>query len=111
MATTTAAAKDGKALTKTQMYAKVAESTGLTRKQVSDVVDSLTEVIRGELGKKGPGKATIPGLVKITKVTKPAQKAGQRPNPFKKGEMMEVAAKPARNVVKVRALKGLKDMA
>ena len=35
---------------------------------------------------------------------------GMKPNPFKPGEMMEVKAKPARNVVKVRALKPLKEM-
>jgi hypothetical protein len=53
---------------------------------------------------------TIPGLAKVTVVRKPATKAGQRPNPFKPGEMMEVKAKPARNIIRVRPLKMLKDM-
>ena len=31
-------------------------------------------------------------------------------NPFKPGELMDVAARPASNKVKVRPLKGLKEM-
>jgi hypothetical protein len=52
----------------------------------------------------------VPGMMKITAIHKPATKATQKPNPFKPGEMMEVKAKPARTVIKVRPLKGLKSM-
>jgi hypothetical protein len=48
--------------------------------------------------------------MKVTVIRKPATKARMAPNPFKPGEMMQVKAKPARNVVKVRALKGLKAL-
>jgi hypothetical protein len=33
------------------------------------------------------------------------------PNPFKPGELMDIAAKPATTKIKVRALKSLTDMA
>ena len=51
----------------------------------------------------------LPGLMKITVVRKPAPKARKGINPFTKEETM-FKAKPARNVVKVRPLKALKDM-
>jgi nucleoid DNA-binding protein len=98
-----------KGRSKSEMYQMLAQKTGLTRKQVSAVMDELVNMIKGELGKKGPGIFTLPGLLKIKRITKPATKARTMPNPFKPGEMMTVKAKPARNVVKAQALKSLKD--
>ena len=72
--------------------------------------DELTKLLENELGKKGPGIFTLPGLLKIKRVNKPATKTRVIPNPFKPGEMMTVKGKPARNVVKALALKNLKDM-
>lgn len=100
-----------KPLSKTDVINALAESTGLSRKDVSAVFSGLTDLIGKEIGKKGPQVFNIPGLMKINVITKPATKATQRPNPFKPGEMMTVKAKPARKVVKIRALKALKDMA
>ena len=100
-----------KPLTKTEVINALAESTGLARKDVTSVIGHLTELIGKEIGKKGPQVFNVPGLMKITVLSKPATKATQRPNPFKPGEMMTVKAKPARKVVKIRALKALKDMA
>lgn len=100
-----------KAPTKTEIFANIAESTGLQKKEVSAVFDALTDEISKALSKKGPQNFTIPGLCKIVVQHKPAQPARKGvPNPFKPGELMDVAAKPAKNVVKVRALKKLKDM-
>ena len=100
----------GKPATKTEVLSNIAESTGLSKKEVSAVLESLSGEIKKGIGKRGPGAFTIPGLCKIVVQRKPATKATTRPNPFKPGEMMEVAAKPARNVVKIRPLKNLKDM-
>jgi len=47
--------------------------------------------------------------MKVKVVRKPATKARKGVNPFT-GEEMMFKAKPARNVVKVLALKGLKEM-
>jgi len=103
-------AQDKKPPTKSQILENIASATGLPRKDVSAVLDALGDQIAGAVGKKGPGSFTLPGLCKIVVLRKPATKATTRPNPFKPGEMMEVAAKPARNVVKIRPLKNLKDM-
>ena len=99
-----------KPATKSEILNNIAESTDLARKDVSSVLDALSEEIKKGVGKRGPGAFTIPGLCKIVVQRKPATKATTRPNPFKPGEMMEVSAKPARNVVKIRPLKNLKDM-
>ena len=79
------------------------------RKQVAGLFDGLAGMIKKDLGKRGPGTFTVPGLMKIKVVRKPATKARKGVNPFTGIEMM-FKAKPARNVVKVQALKGLKDM-
>ena len=99
-----------KAMTKSAVYQELAEDTKLSRKQVAEVFDALSKLIKRELGKKGPGVFAIPGLVRFTLKRYPATKAGKRPNPFKPGEMMDVKAKPARNKVRPRALKGLNEM-
>jgi nucleoid DNA-binding protein len=97
--------------TKTEIFACIAEATGLAKKDVSAVFEALNEEITKALSKKGPESFTIPGLCKIVVQHKPAQPAKKNvPNPFKPGELMDVAAKPAKNIVKVRALKKLKDM-
>ncbi len=101
----------GKAMTKTEIHVALAEGTGLTKKQVASVLDQLAGLIGQNIGKKGPGTFNIPGLMKIVVIRKPATPAKKGvPNPFRPGELMDVAAKPARNVVKVRPLKGLKEM-
>ena len=100
-----------KPMTKTDVINALAESSGLSRKDVGTMMTHLSELIGKEIGKKGPQVFNVPGLMKISVATKPATKATQRPSPFKPGEMMTVKAKPARKVIKIRALKALKDMA
>ena len=99
----------GKARSKSEVYGSLAEGSDLTRKQVSAVFDGLANLIKKDLGKRGPGLFTVPGLMKIKVVRKPATKARKGTNPFT-GEEMMFKAKPARNVVKVLALKNLKGM-
>lgn len=96
-------------MTKAQLLSAIAEETGLTRKQVADVMDSLGEQIQRHVKKRGPGTFTLPGLLKIKTVRRPARKARKGTNPFT-GEETTFAAKPAHTVVKVQPLKGLKDM-
>ncbi|MGD8999536.1 MAG: HU family DNA-binding protein [Granulosicoccaceae bacterium] len=95
--------------TKTEILREIAENTGLTRKDVVAVFDEMSGMIKKDLGRRGPGVFTIPGLAKIRVVRKPATKARKGVNPFT-GEEMMFKAKPARNVVKLTALKALKDM-
>ena len=99
-------------LTKAQMLASIADNTGLTKVQVASVMDEMESLIDRSVRKRGVGEFTIPGLLKITTVKKPAKKARKNvPNPFKPGEGMDVAAKPASIQVKIRALKKLKEFA
>ncbi len=102
--------KSPKSRTKSETYQALAVATGLTRKEVAAVLDGLAQIIREELSKKGPGIFTLPGLLKIKRISKPATKTRTIPNPFKPGEMMTVKGKPARNVVKAQPLKSLKEM-
>jgi nucleoid DNA-binding protein len=96
--------------TKTEIYAHIAEVTGLTRKQVGEVFDALDEHIQKALvGRGGPKMFALPGLCKITLQHKPATKDRKGINPFT-GEETIFKAKPAKNVVKIRPLKKLKDM-
>ena len=100
-----------KAMTKTDILNAIAEDCDLSKKQVGDVLESLSSQIKKSLARGGPGSFAIPGLIKIEKKDVPARPAKKNvPNPFKPGEMMDVKAKPASVKVKVRALKSLKDM-
>jgi len=101
--------KSGKKPTsKSEILATIAEKTSLKRKDVVAVFDTLAGLIGRDL-KKGPGIFNVMGLMKIKVVYKPAVPARKGINPFTKEEVI-FKAKPARNVVKVQALKGLKDM-
>ena len=98
--------------TKSALFAHISEETGLARKEIAKVFDSLSDVIEGHIKSRGAGEFKVPGLLKIKVNKKPATKARKNvPNPFRPGELMDVAAKPARKVVKVLPLKALKDMA
>jgi nucleoid DNA-binding protein len=97
--------------TKTQLVSELVEKTELSKKEVASVLDELGDIIERHVKKRAVGEFTLPGLLKIKTVKKPAQKARKNvPNPFKPGELMDVAAKPASTKVKVLPLKKLKDM-
>lgn len=97
----------GKPASKSEILAGLADATGLTKKQVAAVFDSLAGMVQSAL-KKGPGVFTVPGLLKLRAIHKPAQPARKGINPFTKEEIM-IKAKPARNVVRAAPLKVLKD--
>ena len=98
-----------KPMTKSEIVSGIADATGLTKKDVSSVFEAMAAQIKKSLGKKGSGAYTIHGLMKLVVVRKPATKARKGINPFTKEETV-FKAKPARNVVKIRPLKNLKDM-
>ena len=98
-------------MTKTQMFSEIAESTELSKNQVASVFDALESVIERHVRKGSVGSCTVPGLMKVKTLKKPAQKAKKNvPNPFRPGELMDVKAKPASTRVKILPLKKLKDM-
>jgi nucleoid DNA-binding protein len=96
--------------TKTQIVTNLSETTGLTKKDVSNVLSALGSMVESHMKRRGSGEFTIPEAgVKIRRVKKPARKARMGRNPAT-GEEIKIAAKPAQTVVKVTALKALKDM-
>lgn len=97
-------------MTKSQMLTSIAESTGLAKKDVSAVMDELELLIERSIKKRSIGEFTLPGLMKIMTVKKPARKARKGINPFT-GEETMFKAKPASVAVKVRPLKKLKEFA
>ena len=105
----TATTAEVKPRTKTQIYGEIADDTGLTRKEVACVFDAMTGMVKKDLGRRGPGTFTVPGLMKIRKHRKPATKRRFGKNPFT-GEEQWFKAKAAKNVVKFTALKNLKEM-
>ena len=77
-----------KAATKSEILTNIATITDLSRKQVSSVLDALSDQIKSAVGKKGPGIFAVPGLMKVMVVQKPATKARMGINPFTKQEQM-----------------------
>jgi len=98
-----------KAFTKTQLESYIGEKVGITKKQVGFVLETLGEVIEAHVKKGAAGSIKLLGLIKVEKAKKPARKARKGVNPFT-GEEMVFKAKPAHNVIKVKALKKLKEM-
>lgn len=101
------AATKPRPMTKSDIYKELAEKTELSKKQIQGMFDQLTALIQRELKKKDV--FVVPGLLKIKKVHKKATGPRQIRNPAT-GEMMMSKPKPARNVVRALALKGLKEM-
>ena len=98
-----------KPMTKSEIVSGIADATGLTKKDVGSVFEAMADQIKKSLGKRGSGAYTVPGLMKLVVQRKPATKARKGINPFTREETV-FKAKPARNAVKVRPLKNLKDM-
>ncbi|MCU7797544.1 MAG: HU family DNA-binding protein [Candidatus Thiodiazotropha sp. (ex Myrtea spinifera)] len=95
--------------TKTQILTAIAEDTGLPRKDVAAVFTSMSELITRHVQRRGSGEFSVPDCgIKIRRVIKPRTKARMGRNPAT-GEAIKISAKPAKTVVKVTALKALKD--
>lgn len=98
-----------KPMTKTELIAALVETTGLTKKQVVGLFDELAKLIQRELSSEGAGTINISNLMKVKVVRKPATPERKGINPFTKEETI-FKAKPAKNVVKLVPLRGLKDL-
>jgi nucleoid DNA-binding protein len=100
-------ATKGSAPTKSAIMAQICKDTELSRKEVAAVFDSLNGIIKKSL--RGPGVFTLPGLLKMKVIKKPATKQREGVNPFTK-EKMVFKAKPASKKVRVLPLKSLKGL-
>ena len=97
------------ARSKSDVFSTIGEHAGLHRRDVAAVFHALGSLIKADLSKSGAGVFKVPGMMRITVTRKPATKARMGINPFTKEEVM-FKAKPARNVVRVRPLRSLKEM-
>ena len=97
-------------LTKSQMFEVLAEDSGVAKSDVKRVWGSLERLIEASISKQGSGQFTLPALMKVTTVRRPAIKARRGINPFTKEETW-FKAKPASTSVKIRALKKMKGFA
>ena len=97
------------ARSKSDVFSTIAQHAGLHLRDVAAVFHALGSLIKADLSKSGAGVFKVPGMMRITVTRKPATKARMGINPFTKEEVM-FKAKPARNVVRVRPLRGLKEM-
>lgn len=94
-------------LTKSQFFQHLADSSGLKKAEVLKVFESMHELIHRELGPKGCGEITLPGIAKLAVTRIKADKGGvKKPNPFKPGEFITTKPKAARTKLKARGLKG-----
>ena len=101
-----------KKYTKTEILNEISEKTSLSKKEVAAVVEELSVLIERHVKKRAIGEFTLPGLLKIKSVARPARPARKNvPNPFRPGEMMDIPRKPASIRVKVLPLKKLKEFA
>lgn len=96
-----------KSITKSELFAQVAEESGASKADVKKFFEAMTAVIVKNLGKKGPGVVTIPGLFKLRAVKKPAVKGGKPVMNRFTGQMTVTKDKPASTAVRARALKQL----
>jgi DNA-binding protein HU-beta len=87
-----------KALSKSQIAAAVAEKNGITKKQASEVIETLVDLAY----KNAKNSFTLPGLGKLVLVNRKAR-IGRNPAT---GESIQI---PAKRVVKFRVAKAAKD--
>ncbi len=103
------AAAKVKPMSKSEVFSALAERTELSKKDIGAVFDAMTDLLSEQLQKKGPRVFNVPGLMKVYVHLRKASPARTGRNP-KTGEEVPIPARPATEVIKVRALKGLKEM-
>ena len=97
------------AQTQSQIIAYLASEVSLTRLQVTMLLKAMHGLIQRHMKKGGSGEFKIPYIgIKVSRKTKPAIKKRQGIHPSTR-EPIEFAAKPKRDVVKITALKALKN--
>ncbi len=96
-----------KSLTKSQFVAEIAKDSEQTNALIKRVMESFERVIEAELRAERP--VSVNGLFKIKIKHKPKTEARMGTNP-QTGEPMQYKAKPAKKVVRISALKKLKEM-
>ena len=87
-------------MTKSQLLSSLADATGLSKKDVTGLLDKMTEMAYKEVKKNGV--FVVPGFGKMVKI-KRAARQGRNPAT---GETITI---PAKTVVKFRVAKAAKE--
>ena len=69
--------------TKAQLFGAIAEDTGLSKKEVAAVFESLNDFMLRHLKSRSAGTFTLPGLAKFTVNKKPAKPGKSDPDKWK----------------------------
>jgi nucleoid DNA-binding protein len=101
-----------KAMTKSALIAHLAEASTkagheTSKKEVDTILNALVATVVSEV--KSAGKIVIPGLARVTVTHKPAQPGGEKKINRLNGQEYVTKPKPAQTVVKLRAVKALKE--
>ncbi len=105
--------KQERALTRTEIIERVVEKTGLSKKEVGNVLQETAALMAAQMKTKDPEGKFFPFVIPFTGIKaqviiKPATKKRMGRNPAT-GEDVEIPAKKARKAVKARVMKALKD--
>ncbi len=102
-------AKPVKGITKSEIYAEIAQTANVTKAQVKSVFEAVHSLVVKQLAKKA-GKIILPGLLRFTAKKTKAVKGGQtKAHPFLKGETFVTKDKPASIKVKAFPVKALNE--
>ena len=94
---------------KTKFYRVLAETFDVKQKLIHGIFEGAEAIMAAHLCEKGPGVFTLPGICKMVVKRKPATKERTGLNPLT-GKEAIFKAKPARNIVRIKPLKKLKEM-
>jgi len=87
-------------MTKSQLLSSLADKTGISKKDVTNFIDTFVSMAYSEVKKNG--EFTVPGLGKLVRVARQAR-MGRNPAT---GETIKI---PAKTVVKFRVAKAAKE--
>lgn len=95
--------------TRMEILQLISDETGLKRVDVEAVFTSMAKLIKSHMKKQGSGEIMIPKLgLKIRKVRRKPTKKRTMVSPLT-GQEVVIPPKPARDDIKLIALKGLKE--
>jgi nucleoid DNA-binding protein len=95
--------------TRVEILQLIADKTNLKRVEVEAVFSQMADIVKAHMAQNGSGEVMIPKLgLKIRKVRRKATKKRKMVSPLTGNEVI-IPAKPARDDVKLIALKTLKE--
>ncbi len=101
--------KANNCFTKQKLLQHLAKKTNLSKKNINLIFTELLDIIKEQMKKESSEKFILPGFFKLTIKNIEAKEEKLGINPFTKKEMT-FKARPASRKLKIKLLKGLKDV-